>query len=320
MPGSIVVAHDAQAGTPHAVEGLAGLGRESGRKPVTKHVRKSPKLISTQRLRVTAVWLAVSGSAVSAQTPATPVNRVENVARLLKELRWSTNEGHEDYLRIKNDTTKRLLTEVDGFIAEAFSPRSTTTDQVRAGLDALLNNAKGSMQQSVAFPVNLPIGHFLIIGVEIPRGGGAIPEDAISFRAYREAGDHFQAVADVDYPRDGPPYDSVEILAFVNAKPLSSQPIGTEFWFMAWAQLPSASSPPIVTTRLFGFHGERFRTLWTTDPFNTPYIDQAVEITRDGGFTLRTMPNSRAFTIINKRYAVTADGPQKVTEWETQER
>ena len=105
----------------------------------------------------------------------------------------------------------------------------------------------------------------------------------------------------------------------VNAKPLSPQPIGTEFWFIAWAQLPGAA-PPTATTRLFAFDGERFRTLWTTDPFVTPYIDQAVEVTQDGRFTLRRMPDFKGMTVINEQYAVTADGPQKVTEWETERR
>jgi hypothetical protein len=276
---------------------------------------------ASQSLAALAICLLIFGHIARAQSPSpTPTtSRANDVARLLKELRWSTNEGHEAYLEIKDDTTKRLLTAVDGFIVEMFSPRRTTTIQVKAGLDALLNHKKGSMQQSVAFQVNLPTGRFLLIGVEIVRGGGAIPEDAISFRAYREAGEHFQAVADLDYPRDGAPYDSVEILASVNAMALSYQPIATEFWFAGWAVLPGAA-PPTVTARLFGFDGERFRILWATAPFVTPNVDQAIDVTQDGRFTVRRMPDFKGMTVINEQYAVTADGTQKVTEWETERR
>ena len=264
-----------------------------------------------QSLAALAMCLLVFGHVARAQSPspAPTTSRASDVARLLKELRWSTVEGHQEYLRIKDDTTKRLLTQVDGFIAETFSPRTTTTAQVKAWLDALLNHKKGSMQDSVAFQVSLPIGHFLIIGVEITRGGGAIPEDAISFRAYEEAGDHFLAVADVDYPRDGPPFDSVEILASVNAKRLSPQPIGTEFWFMAWAQLPGAA-PPTATTRLFGFDGERFRILWTSKS-----VRHAIYRPSRGshpGWPIHAEKNARfkGMTVINEQYAVTADAPE----------
>jgi hypothetical protein len=274
-----------------------------------------------QSLAALVMCLLVFAHVARAQSPdPTPTtNRTNAVARQLKELRWSTSEGHDAYLQIKDNITKRLLTEVDGFIAETFSPRSTTTVQVKAGLDALLDHKKGSTLESVAFQVNLPTGRFLLIGVEIVRGGGAIPEDAISFRAYREAGEHFQAVADLDYPRDGAPYDSVEILASVNAMALSYQPIATEFWFAGWAVLPGAA-PPTVTARLFGFDGERFRILWATAPFVTPNVDQAIDVTQDGRFTVRRMPDFKGMTVINEQYAVTADGPQKVTEWKTERR
>jgi hypothetical protein len=79
-------------------------------------------------------------------------------------------------------------------------------------------------------------------------------------------------------------------------------------------------SPPTVTTRLFGFDGEKFRTVWTTDHFFSPYIDRAVQLTPDGGFTLSTMPDFKRNIVLNEQYAVTADGPRKVAEWETEVR
>jgi hypothetical protein len=55
------------------------------------------------------------------------------------------------------------------------------------------------------------------------------------------------------------------------------------------------------------------------DDFITPNVNRAVQITPDGGFTC-VMPDPRGGPVINKHYAVTADGPQKVTEWQTEER
>jgi hypothetical protein len=274
-------------------------------------------------LTVVAVWLTVFGQAAFAQTQTTaaPGDRANTVRKLSKELRWRDAEDHKRYLKIRDERTRRLLREVDGFVAETFLPGTATADRVKAGLDALLSHKKGDLQGSVAFLVNLPAGHFLITGVEVTRGGGAISEDAISFRAYREAGGQFVTVADADYP----PYsgdvheDGFGPLVFLNAEALSSQPVASEFWFIAWAHVASPS-PPKVTTYLFGFDGEMFRTLWATDPFITPHVKQAIQVTPGGGFTLRRMLDFRAWTVINEQYAVTVDGPQKVNETETEVR
>ena len=118
-----------------------------------------------QCLTVWVLWLTVSAPAVFAQTPAAPGNRVENVAKLLKELRWHDNEDREHYLSAKDERTKRLLSEVDGFVAERYSPGTATASEVKAGLDALLNHRTREEKDSVAFLVNLPNGRFLVIGV-----------------------------------------------------------------------------------------------------------------------------------------------------------
>src|SRR4249919_3299887 len=125
-------------------------------------------------LTITSVLLVVWGQPGIAQTPQPPVNRVESVGRLLKELRWHDNKSHQQYLRIKDERTKRLLSEVDGFVTESYSPGTATADQVKAGLDALLGHKKGDMTESTALSVSLPTGQFLVVGVEVTRGGGAI--------------------------------------------------------------------------------------------------------------------------------------------------
>lgn len=267
-------------------------------------------------LTVVAVWLTVFGQAAfaQAQTIAGPSDRANTVRKLLNELRWHDAEDNERYLKIVDERTKRVLSEVDGFVAESFLPGTATADRVKAGLDALLNHKKGDGDGSVAFLVNLPAGHFLVISVEVRRGGGAISEDAISFRAYLGTGNRFILAAETDYPQIYPHISAA--LTNLNAEALSSQPVASEFWFIAWAQ-GAPMSPPTVTTYLFGFDGEMFRTLWTTDPFITPYVNQAIQVTPGGGFTLCRTPDFKAWTVINEQYAVTVDGPQKVNETET---
>jgi hypothetical protein len=123
-------------------------------------------------LTITSVLLVVWGQPGIAQTPQPPVNLVESVGRLLKELRWHDNESHQQYLRIKDERTKRLLSEVDGFVTESYSPGTATADQVKAGLDALLGHKKGDMTESTALSVSLPTGQFLVVGVEVERRQG----------------------------------------------------------------------------------------------------------------------------------------------------
>ena len=257
-------------------------------------------------MAVTTVCLAVWGQAVSAQTPPVPVSRVENVARLVQDLR---TRDYERYLTIEEEWTRRLLNEVDEFVSESFSPDAATADQVKAGLDTLVGHTWRDVLGNAAFLANLPGGQALIIAVELPRGGQAASDDVMSLRAYQVAGKRYVVVGST----------SLEGVGHLQTKPLSKQPVGGEFWFAAWARL-SAPSPPRVGMRLLAFNGERFRTVWSEEQFLTPYVDLAVQITPDGGFTLRTMPDFRQVTVINKQYAVTADGPQKVTEWQTEER
>ena len=255
-----------------------------------------------------------------AQTTAAPADRANNVRQLSNELRWHDAEGHKQYLRIKEDRTKRLLSEVDGFISETVSPSATTAGQVKAGLDALLGHTMGEGRDSAAFSVNLPNGHFLIIGVELWRGGGAMSEDAMSFRAYRETENKFVLVADTDYRHTGDvSEESWEPLVNLSVKALPTAPVASQFWFIASAVVPPRM-PPTVTMRLFAFDGERFRTVWTRQDFIAPDDRSAMQFTQDGGFTLSRMPDPHGDKVVIEQYVVTADGPQKVTEWETERR
>jgi hypothetical protein len=271
-----------------------------------------------QLLAIVAVCQTVFCPAAFTQTQGIAVRaiRMSNVRSLLRELRWNDVEGRTKYLQTKDDTTRDVLREVDGFIGESVSPRTATLDQVKAGLDALLGHSKGEGIDSEAFSANLSGRHFLVIGVEVRRGGSAMSEDAMSFRGYRETENRFVLVANTEYTHIGDTSgEGWEPLADLEATALPRSPIASEFWFIAWAQVPSLA-PPTVTVRLFAFDGDRFRAVWTTEDFTTPYVNRAVQVTQDGGFTLSRMPDPHGNRVLIAQYTLTADGPQKVSEEE----
>lgn len=280
-------------------------------------------------LTVVAAWLTLfgQGQAAFAQTQGTTISdtRAANVAQLLKELRWHDNPSHENYLQIREERTTRLLTEIDRFVAEAFAPRTATSITVQNGLDALLGHKRGDGAGSVVFSTNLPVGHFLVVGLEITRGGGALPEDAFSFRAYKDTGDTFVFVAATRYGHGGAvvnaerPLEELNALFGLHAKPVPSRPVGNEFWFIAWAA-SSLQMPHFVSMRLYAFDGADFRILWAPTDF-IANDDRAFELTVDG-FTIRKlsdpthMARGSPTVVIREQYALTVDGPQKVNEWE----
>ena len=99
-------------------------------------------------------------------------------------------------------------------------------------------------------------------------------------------------------------------------------PTPDEFWFAAWAQVIE-QSPPTAAMRVYAFDGKVFRTIWAAKDFLTESdLGKAVELTT-GGFVLTKLfdptgnhPHSPGI-VIHEQYALTPDGPLKVTEWRT---
>jgi len=266
---------------------------------------------------VTALTLMLTNidAALGGQNLVVPTARAERMRVLLAGARWSSREGRRQYLTLKDAVTGDVLEELDGAIAESVSPKSMNLVAIRALLDGLLDHKQGDLQDSLAFDVRLPSGRFLLIGVEITRGGGVIPENAISFRAYRDTGDRLVPVSHVEYSHEDLWHDGSEPLANINARPLTQQPIATQWWFAAWASVPSLA-PPTITVRLFAFDGERFTTIWKRDDFTSSYVTNAVQVT-PSGFIVSRIPDPLDNRVVNDSYAVTADGPQKIGEQET---
>jgi hypothetical protein len=242
------------------------------------------------------------------------------IGDLSNRLRWHGEDEHNEYERTKAAVTERLLEEVDGFVVDNFLPGKVTPDSVREGVDALLGHKKDDTMHDVAFSVNLPAGRFLILGVELWRGGGALLEDAISFRAYSQNRSRLVPVAHTDV------WDGVDIWAGVNnlhAKPLPTAPVPGEFWFLALGQVHPSLTPPMIAIKLWAFDGRGFRAVWTPENITAKGPAEAVEITTAGFIVVSLVdPTGRAARspnlVVHEQFLLTPDGPQKVGRWETE--
>jgi hypothetical protein len=241
-------------------------------------------------------------------------NHVEKVKTLSEQLRWHDEAGQEKYAATKDEVTRQVLNEIDAFVSDSFQPSSATAELVRAGLDALLGHKSGDVIHDLAFSVDLPRGHFLIAGIELSRGGDAIADDAISFRAYKAVGNRLVFAANTDNFSDSSLVD-------LHAEALSDLPAVGEFWFMAMAEVPP-QSPPTVAMRLYAFDGEKFRTIWKPRNIIAADVDKAIEVTT-GGFVVDSLfdPTGGAAhspsVVIHEQYVLTAGEPEKVAEWRT---
>jgi hypothetical protein len=251
-----------------------------------------------------------------------------------KQLHWKDGPGYNKYLATKDALTNQILAEVDGFVADSIQP-NMAMNQVTAALDKLLNRQRGSTSNSVALTTNLPDGPFLIIGVELERGGSAVEENAISFRAYQNQNGKFVFTAATNDIHSSDATNSA--LCCVYAKSLSSPPVTGEFWSVAWAVVPP-QSPYTVALRLFTFDGRQFHTLWAPpdiltvvlplrqlstygilSKFSGPAMDNVVEITPTGFTVNRAIDSTGGAAhspnvIIHEQYALSVNGPVKTTE------
>ena len=257
--------------------------------------------------------LAVPVALARAQQDQIQANRGARIKALAEQLRWHSPDEMARYDATKDAVTRKLFSEIDGYISDNFQPGFATTEQIKAGVDALLGRKKGDGLHDVAFLADLPGGHFMIVGIELWRGGPAISEDAMSFRAYKGSESKFVPVASIDFPT-GSNGGSLDGL---NAEALKSPPVDGEFWLIAWADLPPLS-PYKIITRLYAFDGKNFRTVWSPAIFISNGIDDAVQVTPDGrGFVVNEMPNWQSQTVNHEQYVLSPDGPQKANEWET---
>jgi hypothetical protein len=257
--------------------------------------------------------LAAQGHIAAAQQAEAQTDHAARIKALSEQLRWHDEAGREQYEAARDNLTQSVLQEIDSYVAESFNPGSTSADQVRDGIDALWGRKKGDMLHDLAFLTDLPGGHFLIVGIELWRGGPAIAEDKMSFRAYKASGNNFAYVSSIDALAGTPDAVKSQALLDLNAEALKS-PVHGEFWFIAWADVPPLS-PPQIAMRLYAFDGKNFRTVWEPPVIISGGIDDAVQLTPNGrGFIVNQMPDWQSQIILHKRYSLAANGPQEVSE------
>lgn len=244
---------------------------------------------------------------VAAQGNGVPADHASRIRSLSEQLRWHNEEELKQYDATKAAVTQNLLHEIDRYIAENFSSDSTA-DQVKSGLDSVLGRKDGELIHNVAFLADLPSGHFLIVGIELWRGGSAIGEDAVSFRAYQASGKKLFYTASIGDMTDLGVID-------LNATRVPAPPsVPGEFWFISWADVPPLA-PYTVAIRLYAFDGKAFREVWAPENFIAHNVDSAVDVSSNGSFVVHRMPDWKSQVILNEQYSVIGQEPQKTAEW-----
>ncbi len=273
-------------------------------------------------LGVLALLQFVSAAAGFGQSSAPQRDHFASVGRLLSQLQWHDEASHGGYLAKRDEVMRSLWREIDGLVSDSFRPSAATTKLVKAKLNALLGyqgRPGDTLRTNTAFFVTLPKGRFLVVGVEVPRGGPAIAEDEISYRAYRDDGQQFTFVSAVE---DLHSSDASSPFALgMYTLPLVPAPVVGESWFIALTEIPP-QSPPTVAMRLYAFDGENFRTVWSPKDFMVESADKAVDV-KNGGLIVNSLfdPTGQAAhspgVVVHQQYVLTVEGPKKVAEWQT---
>jgi hypothetical protein len=191
------------------------------------------------------------------------------IDQLRSRLRWSDENSQHEYKTNRAQVTNEIWTLIDSFIAQTYSG-SVNPEQLKAALDSMLGHKAGGLENTVVLPVDIPAGKFVIAGLEVTRGGRAIAEDAVSFRAYREMDGRWTLVSHVELE---PEYD---FLADLHALALPQGFPGT-FGLIAWAMEPPLA-PYKVITRVYAFDGQKFTTVWAPRSFITGDVDSFVRL------------------------------------------
>ena len=254
------------------------------------------------------------------QSAPKAADHVDAVRSLLLQLHWTDDRTHAVYDSTKETITSRLLKEIDAFVIDSFQPATVSVDQVSAALTRLLTPPTTVAGTDPVFVVTVSgAGRFLIVGIDLPRGGRAIREDSISFRAYRDDGTHFTIVAEANELHSS---DATSpFLDHLWATLITPSPVSGECWFFAAADVPP-HAPPNVAIRLYAFDGNVFRTIWAPHDVIAEGSDKAIDLTSNG-FILNTLfdPTGQAAgapTIIrHEQYLFAGLGPTKVADWQT---
>ncbi len=236
-------------------------------------------------------------------TPNTDVR--SKIGQLKLQLRWSDEESQKQYLANRTEVTNEIWTAIDWSVTQAYKSGNVSPEQLKSMLDSMLGHKSGDLENTVVFPVEIPAGKFVIAGLEVTRGGHAIAEDAISFRAYGKVDSHWTLISHVELE---PEYD---FLTDLNALALPGEFPG-KFGFIAWAMEPPLA-PYKEITRVYTFDGHEFTTVWAPQSFISGNVPSFVTLTSTG-FDLHTLSPANRATPILQSYAVISGEVTKIAE------
>src|SRR6185312_868039 len=232
------------------------------------------------------------------------------IDQLKSHLRWSDESSHKAYKANRTPVTNQIWTLIDSFIAQTYKSANINPEQLKSALNSLLGHKSGDLEHTVVLPVAIPAGKFVIAGLEVTRGGDAISEDAVSFRAYGKMDGRWTLVSHVELE---PEYN---YLVELNALPLP-QDFPGKFGFIAWAD-----EPPLVPckeiVRVYTFDGQVFTTVWAPEAFIMAPVPSFVTLTSTG-FDLHTLTSKfsnqilQSYTVVPGEVIKTAEldqGPQ----------
>ncbi|MBV9266008.1 MAG: hypothetical protein JO061_07560 [Acidobacteriaceae bacterium] len=223
---------------------------------------------------------------------------------LKAQLHWSDENGRQQFSATKLQVTKQIWTLIDSFINQAYDSSDVSLEQLKSTLDSVLGHKSGDLQNTVIFPVSIPIGKFLIVGLEVTRGGRAIPENAISFRAYGQVDRRWRLIDHVELQPDDDFLVDLKALALAGGFP-------GKFGFIAWAMEPPLT-PYKEIVRVYSFDGQKFTTEWAPHAFVMATVPSFVTLTSTG-FDLHTLTPDRATQILQS-YIVVAGEVIKSTQ------
>lgn len=276
-----------------------------------------------RRMRHLALLVVIGSHHLMTQSRA--ASRIHEIRRLAEQLHWAGTSESRHYERTKAAVTQRLLKEVDNYVDESFRPEGVTPRLVMQGLDSVLGYRSGDTRHSVAFDVRLPSGRFLVLGIEVARGGPAIPEDVISFRAYRADEDRLTPVANSGV---------WEFATDLYAQQLPPGHGKGEFWFLGSAIVTPSQAPPMVAIRLYAFDGTKFAVVWVPPDSRPQVCRNCVQAARPkdsftviaNGFVVNKLfdPTGHAAhsptVVIHDQFTTTPAGAIKEKSWRTERR
>ena len=253
------------------------------------------------------------------------IRRISEIRRLSQQLRWVDTAQSGEYERTKAVITQRLLKELDTYLGESLRPDLMTAEPVTQAMDSALEYKRGDARHNVAFFADLPTARLLVVGIEIARGGPAIPEDAVSFRAYKADGGRWNLAA------NSAVWESATDLY---AQQLTSAPVKGQFWFLGSVIVTPSQAPPMIAIRLYAFDGVQFTMAWMPTDSRVQVCQHCVQAAEPkesftvvpDGFVVNKLfdPTGHAphspNIVIHDQFVTTAGGPTKVKSWRTERR